>query len=167
VDPRSRPDQHDTVVLNAQGTVAGPSPQIPDGLGDPAGAVPPRAPFPAPTPGWQAVRDWRDAALAQRSTAWSRLPPFIPSPQPPIVVMRNDAAVVGATLGSVSLFLSLLPLIGIVSWLLAPVGVLCSIAGLIVGMSRRVGRIGALWGLLTSGLALLVCLAWTALIFAL
>jgi hypothetical protein len=81
--------------------------------------------------------------------------------------MRNNAAVVGATLGSVSLFLALLPLIGIVAWVLAPIGLLSSAAGLLVGFSRKVGRVGAMWGLLTSGLALLVCLAWTALFLAL
>jgi hypothetical protein len=81
--------------------------------------------------------------------------------------MRNNAAVIGATLGSVSLFLALLPLIGIVSWLLAPIGLVSSGIGLFVGMARKVGRVGAVWGLLTSGLALLVCMAWTALILAL
>jgi hypothetical protein len=81
--------------------------------------------------------------------------------------MRNNAAVIGATLGSVSLFLSLLPLIGIVAWVLAPIGLLSSGIGLLVGASRKVGRVGALWGLLTSGVALLVCMAWLALLLAL
>jgi hypothetical protein len=80
--------------------------------------------------------------------------------------MRNNAAVIGATLGSVSLFLSLLPLIGIVAWVLAPIGLLSSGIGLLVGASRKVGRVGALWGLLTSGVALLVCMAWLALVLA-
>jgi hypothetical protein len=81
--------------------------------------------------------------------------------------MRNNAAVIGATLGSVSMFLSLIPLIGIVAWVLAPLGLLISGIGLLVGASRKVGRVGALWGLLTSGVALLVCMAWTALLLAL
>jgi hypothetical protein len=81
--------------------------------------------------------------------------------------MRNNAAVIGATLGSVSLFLSLLPFIGIVAWVLAPIGLLSSGIGLLVGASRKVGRVGALWGLLTSGVALLVCMAWLALVLAL
>jgi hypothetical protein len=81
--------------------------------------------------------------------------------------MRNNAAVVGATLGSVSLFLALIPLIGVVAWVLAPIGLMSSVVGLIVGASRKVGRVGALWGLLTSGAALLVCLAWAALLLAL
>jgi uncharacterized membrane protein len=101
-------------------------------------------------------------------TAWSYVPPFVPpQPQPTVLVMRNNAAVVGATLGSVSLFLSLLPIIGIVAWLLAPIALLTSTAGLVVGMVRRVGRVGAIWGLLTSGMALVVCVAWLALVLAL
>lgn len=103
-------------------------------------------------------------------TAWSQVPPFLPSAAPvaaPVLVMRNNAAVVGATLGSVSLFLSLIPLLGIVAWVLAPIGLLSSGIGLLVGMSRKVGRVGALWGLLTSAVALLVCIAWMALVLAL
>jgi hypothetical protein len=91
----------------------------------------------------------------------------MPASAPPVLIMRNNAAVIGATLGSVSLFLSLIPLIGIVAWVLAPIGLLSSGVGLLVGVSRKVGRVGALWGLLTSGGALVVCLAWAALVLAL
>ena len=117
--------------------------------------------------GWQQVADWRGAVTTHGATAWSQVPPFIAPATPPVLVMRNNAAVVGATLGSVSLFLALIPLIGIVAWVLAPIGLLCSGAGLVVGLARRVGRIGAVWGMLTSGLALLICGAWTALLLAL
>lgn len=137
--PQNPSDQHDTVVLA----------------------------HPAPPPAaWQPVSQWRDTVTQQAPTAWSQVPPFIPATRP-VLVMRNNAAVVGATLGSVSLFLSLLPLIGIVAWLLAPIGMLTSTIGLFVGMTRKVGRVGALWGMATSGLALAVCLAWTALLLAL
>ncbi len=84
-----------------------------------------------------------------------------------VIVRRNNAAVIGATLGSTSLFLSLLPLIGVVAWLLAPIGLASSIAGLVVGSARRVGRVGALWGLVTSSLALLVCVIWASFLLAL
>jgi hypothetical protein len=104
---------------------------------------------------------------AHPASAWSQVPPFMPPAAPPVVVMSNNAAVIGATLGSVSLFLSLLPLIGIVAWVLAPIGLLSSGIGLLVGASRKAGRVGALWGLLTSGVALLVCMAWLALLLAL
>lgn len=87
-------------------------------------------------------------------------------PRPPILVMRNNAAVVGATLGTVALFMSLLPLIGILAWVIAPIGLISSAVGILVGMARRVGRFGAWWGLLTSGMALLVCTAWVALLLA-
>jgi hypothetical protein len=141
VDPRTPADQHDTVVL-ALPAPPPPPPALPAGL-------------PAPS-GWQQVPN-----------VWSQVPPFLAPAAAPVMVMRNNAAVVGATLGSVSLFLSLLPLIGIVAWVLAPIGLLTSTVGLFVGMTRKVGRVGALWGILSSGLALLVCLAWTALVLAL
>lgn len=156
-DPQGQPrpaDQHDTIVLTQ------PSP------GPPAAPPVPARPVPAHG-GWQPVADWREAVATNGSTAWSQVPPFIAPVTPPVLVMRNNAAVVGATLGSVSLFLALIPLIGIVAWVLAPIGLLCSGAGLVVGLARRVGRIGAVWGVLTSGLALLICIAWTALVLAL
>lgn len=159
VIPDRPSDQHDTIVL---------------GTAEPA-VIPSHAPTPprttaaphAPAAGWQAVSDWRMAVAQQAPTAWSQVPPFIAPTAPPVMVMRNNAAVVGATLGSVSLFLSLIPLIGIVAWILAPIALLTSAAGLVVGMARKVGRVGAVWGMLTGGLALLVCIAWTALVLAL
>lgn len=152
--PQNPSDQHDTVVLGLPAQAPAP--------------VPTSTPAPVPTsaPGWQGVTQWRDSMVQHAPTAWSKVPPFIPS-GPPVLVMRNNAAVVGATLGSVSLFLSLLPLIGIVAWVLAPIGLVTSTAGLFVGMSRKVGRVGALWGMATSGLALAVCFVWTALLLAL
>lgn len=162
-------DQHDTLILTHD-TVALPRP--------PAGAAPAIAPggYGATAPGWQPVGSaepapgWQSAGWSRSpmyaASAWSQVPPFVPASAPPLV-MRNNAAVVGATLGSVSLFLSLIPLIGIVAWVLAPLGLLSSVIGLVVGATRKVGRVGALWGLLTSGAALVVCLAWMALVLAL
>ncbi len=143
--PGQPADQHDTIVL-----------------GDT------RSQQPAPqAAGWQ-HQDWRSAVAQGAPTAWSQVPPFVPpTGQPTVLVMRNNAAVVGATLGSVSLFLSLIPLIGIVAWLLAPIALLTSAAGLIVGIVRKVGRVGAIWGLMTSSMALVVCFIWLALVLAL
>lgn len=120
-----------------------------------------------PAAGWQ-QGDWRASMAQGAPTAWSQMPPFVaPSGPPTVLVMRNNAAVVGATLGSVSLFLSLIPIIGIVAWVLAPIALLTSAGGLMVGVVRKVGRVGAIWGLLTSSMALVVCMAWLALVLAL
>ena len=125
-------DQHDTLILTHD-TVALPRP--------PAGAAPAIAPggYGATAPGWQPVGSgepapgWQSAGWSRSpmyaASAWSQVPPFVPASAPPLV-MRNNAAVVGATLGSVSLFLSLIPLIGIVAWVLAPLGLLSSGIGL-------------------------------------
>jgi hypothetical protein len=164
------PEQHDTLALTHD-TVVLPRPTMPESL--PAA---PAVPWDDGS-GWQrsgAVpqsASWESASWSRNPTygasAWSQVPPFMPASAPPVVIMRNNAAVIGATLGSVSLFLSLIPLIGIVAWVLAPIGLLSSGVGLLVGVSRRVGRVGALWGLLTSGGALVVCMAWAALVLAL
>lgn len=136
--------QHDTLVL-------GPTRGAPGPTADPLPWAPP------PPPGWTAPRTLPDSG-------WN--PVALPG-APPVTLARNNAAVIGATLGSVSLFLSVIPLIGITAWLLAPLGLVSSAVGCVVGMSRRVGRVGALWGLATSGLALAICFAWVALVLAL
>lgn len=143
------PDQHDTLVLPVPGGPSAPSP-------GPAAQA-------APQPGW--ARDLAPAAPSPGvwpgPVTWA-----MPAPAPVVVIRRNDAAVVGATLGSLALFMSLLPLIGILAWVIAPVGMLASGVGLLVGARRHVGRAGAWWGLLTSALALGVCVAWVGLVLA-
>lgn len=135
--------RHDTVVLGQNST------RRPDvGAGEVAQHPDSRSPGWGPPP------------------SWSQVPPFLPGAAA-VPIARNNPAVVGATLGSVSLFLALMPVIGIVSWLLAPMGLVSSAVGLVLGVSRRVGRVGALWGLVTSGLALVVCGLWVALLLAL
>jgi hypothetical protein len=153
-------DQHDTLVLTH------------DTLALPRQPALPRPPAPHGLPGAPAEPVAWDPAGWSRSvmpgaSGWSQVPPFLPATPPPVLVMRNNAAVIGATLGSVSLFVSLIPLIGIIAWVLAPLGVVASTLGLLVGVSRKVGRVGAVWGLLTSGGALVVCMAWAALLLAL
>jgi hypothetical protein len=140
-------DQHDTVVLNHDTVVLNRHAVVP------------------PSASWDQSPWTRSPGYA--AAGWSQVPPFVSPAAAPVIVMHNNAAVIGATLGSVSLFLSLIPIIGIVAWVLAPIGLLTSGIGLTVGMSRRAGRVGAIWGLLTSGAALLVCLAWAALLLAL
>ncbi len=163
-------DQHDTLVLTHD-TVALRRPEAsaahPAAAGTPgaAGSGWQQVGAAQPPPAWQSA-GWVPTR-AQAASAWSQVPPFVPPTAAPVLVMRNNAAVIGATLGSVSLFLSLIPLIGIVAWVLAPLGMISSGIGLLVGMSRRVGRVGALWGLLTSGVALAVCMAWAALLLVL
>lgn len=162
-------DQHDTLVLSHD-TVVLPRPPATEAPLPPAvqardgAGWQPVATAPAPAP-WD-PRAWSPTVVPGAS-AWSQVPSFLPPVAPPVLVMRNNAAVVGATLGSVSLFVSLIPLIGIIAWVLAPIGLLSSGIGLLVGASRRVGRVAAVWGLLASGGALLVCMAWAALILAL
>ncbi len=143
------PDQHDTLVLPLPGGPAAPTP-------GPAAS-------PAASPGW--ARDLAPAAPSPGvwpgPVTWP-----VPAPPPVVVIGRNDAAVVGATLGSLGLFMSLLPVIGILAWVIAPAGLLSSGVGLLVGARRHVGRAGAWWGLTTSALALGICMAWVGLLLA-
>lgn len=150
--PHPPQDQHDTLILVRPGAEAGPS---------------------AAPSGWPAAPSgWPTGPSARVPSGWEAGVPSQPwrvdAPQAPIVVIqRNDAAVVGATLGSLALFMSVLPLIGILAWVIAPIGLVSSALGVAVGSVRRVGRVGAWWGLLTSSLALAICVGWVLLLLAL
>lgn len=100
------------------------------------------------------------------AASWSHVPPFLATPPAP-VIRTNNAAVIGATLGSVALFLSVIPVFGILAWVLAPIGLLSSAIGLVVGFSRHAGRAGAIYGLVSSGISLLICCAWVLLLLGL
>lgn len=88
------------------------------------------------------------------------MPMYPPNPyQPqPVVVMKNGNATASLTLGIIALVLSFAPLVGMVAWVLAPLGLV--FGGLAGG--KPVGQGARLAGLITSGLALLVCLVWAA-----
>lgn len=133
-------DQHDTLALTRPGFA---EPATPNGYTTP--------------PAYNSV--------LPSAAAWGYVPPFATTASAP-VIRSNNAAVVGATLGSVSLFLSVIPLFGLVAWVLAPIGLITSGVGLAVGVSRRAGRAGAVYGLISSGVALLICCAWLLLLLA-
>ena len=77
-----------------------------------------------------------------------------------IVVERNGQATASLVLGIVALVFSFIPLIGMSSWVLAPMGL---IFGLLAG-GRPVGS-GARWaGIITSSIALLICCLWVLMI---
>ena len=173
---------HDTLVLQHD-TVALPRPQA----GAPAAAgapdTHPTTALPWPRPPTLGVRAGlgRSPGHPLRLGAGPRLgarpprPPGVhvrPAYGPlgvearPVIVMRNNAAVVGATLGSVALLMSVVPIIGILAWVIAPIGGVTSMVGLSAGISRRTGRFAATWGLLTSGAALAICMAWLGLLLA-
>jgi hypothetical protein len=68
----------------------------------------------------------------------------------------NGLAVASLVVGIIALLLALIPVVGLISWILAP-------AGLIMGflaINKAGGRGLAIGGLVTSGIALLVCILW-------
>ena len=68
----------------------------------------------------------------------------------------NGLAITSLVLGIVGLLMAFLPVIGMISWILAP-------AGLITGfmaVNKPTGRGLAIGGLVTSGIALVICILW-------
>lgn len=84
-------------------------------------------------------------------TAHQPLTPPAP-PQPP---QRGPGlAIAGLVLGLCALLFSLIPIIGMIAWVLAPLGLIFGIIGL------RAHKAMAITGIATSAVALVVCIAW-------
>lgn len=83
------------------------------------------------------------------------------NPQRPQRVEAGETsglAIASLIIGIFSVLLALIPIIGFISWLLAPLAILLGAFGL-----SRPGRGLAIAGMAAGGLGLLICLAWVAL----
>ncbi|WP_238219202.1 hypothetical protein [Tsukamurella pulmonis] len=76
-----------------------------------------------------------------------------------VAAPTNSAGVAGLVIGFTALLFSFIPVIGLIAWLLAPIGLLLS--G--IGMTRP-PKGAAIAGMILSGFALLICFAWLLLI---
>ena len=68
---------------------------------------------------------------------------------------HNSLGKASFVIGLIALVLSIIPFIGFISWILAPLALLCGAIAM-----RRAPRSLAIAGLITGGLALLVCFMW-------
>lgn len=75
----------------------------------------------------------------------------------------NGLGIAALVTGIIALLLSLIPVIGFISWILAPAAIILGIVGM---RQRDVPRGMAIAGLATGGVALLICIMWAALFTA-
>lgn len=80
-----------------------------------------------------------------------RVPPPLPPRGP------DGIAIAGFAVALVGALLSLVPIIGTFAWLLCPVGLGLSIAGLVRGVRRRTGRVLAALGMVLALVGLGIC----------
>lgn len=73
------------------------------------------------------------------------------APQP-----SNGMAVASLVLGIVSIIAAIIPFVGLISWILAPLGLIFGF----LSMNKPTGRGMAIAGLITSGIGLLICILW-------
>jgi hypothetical protein len=88
-------------------------------------------------------------------------PPVRPDPPQPEPRPSHGLATAGFVIALIGAVLALVPAVGVVSWVLAPLGLVLSIVGL-----QRSGRMGgrglAISGTILGALGLLICLIWMA-----
>lgn len=87
------------------------------------------------------------------------VPPWPPQPQGAAPQQTNSAATAGFVIALVAAVVACIPLLGTISWLLAPVGIVFAIVGLSRATPSRAaaGRGMAIWGIVLGVLALIIC----------
>jgi len=75
-----------------------------------------------------------------------------PYAQPP----SNGMAIASMVLGILSILFGWIPIIGFVSWVLAPLGLIFGF----ISMGKPTGKGFAITGLITSAIGLLICILW-------
>ena len=68
----------------------------------------------------------------------------------------NGLAIASLVVGIVALLLAFIPFVGMLSWILAPAGLIMGL----MSMNKPTGRGLAIGGVVTSGIALLLCILW-------
>jgi hypothetical protein len=81
----------------------------------------------------------------------SDLQPGAGAPQP-----SNGMAIASMVLGIVSIITAIIPFIGMIAWILAPLGLILGF----IALNKPGGRGMAIAGLITSGFGLLICILW-------
>ena len=79
-----------------------------------------------------------------------------------VQVQSNGLAVASLVLGILSILFVWIPFIGLVSWILAPIGLVLGL----VALNKPFGRGLAIAGSICSGIGLLGCIGWIVLIGA-
>ncbi len=75
------------------------------------------------------------------------------TPRPP---QSNGLAVASLVLGILSILFAWIPIIGLIAWILAPLGLVFGL----VALGKPVGKGMAIAGSICSGIGLLICLLW-------
>lgn len=91
---------------------------------------------------------------AGNAPPWPPQPPQAPGPR-----QTNNAATTGFVLALIAAVVACIPLLGTVSWVLAPTGIVFAAIGLYRATPSRaaVGRNMAIWGIVLGALALVIC----------
>jgi hypothetical protein len=76
--------------------------------------------------------------------------------QYPLQPQGNGLGVASLVLGILSIVFGIIPFIGLISWILAPVGLVLGF----VALGKPVGRNMTIAGLVTSGVGLMICILW-------
>lgn len=77
-------------------------------------------------------------------------------PHAPAQPQSSGLAIASMVLGILSVLTAWIPIIGMIAWILAPLGLIFGF----ISVGKPVGRGFAIAGLISSGLGLLICIAW-------
>jgi hypothetical protein len=72
---------------------------------------------------------------------------------------NNGLAVASLVLGILSILLAIIPIVGFIAWIMAPVGLILGI----IGLGKPTGKGMAIAGVVCSAIGLLICIGWVIL----
>ena len=72
----------------------------------------------------------------------------------------NGMATAALVIGVIGLILAFIPIIGMISWILSPLAIIFGAVGLNAVNKTGVGKGGAITGIVTGIIGLLICLLW-------
>lgn len=104
------------------------------------------------------------AAAPQQPVPAPQPQAFVPAqpPTPQLPPQANGLATAGLVVGIIAAVLSFIPFVGTVSWVLAPIGLVLSLVGLVKSGRARSGRGKSIAGLVLGVVALFMCILYTA-----
>ncbi|WP_433801670.1 hypothetical protein [Actinomycetospora sp. CA-084318] len=104
------------------------------------------------------------AVAPQRQVPTPQPQAFVPPqrPAPVLPPQANGLATAGLVVGIIAAVLSFIPVVGTVSWVLAPIGLVLSLVGLLKSGKARSGRGKSIAGIVLGVVALFMCILYTA-----
>lgn len=120
----------------------------------PPGQQDPTVPFGSPQQPFEPQQGYPGGYYPQAPPGYGPIHGYAQQPMQP---QSNGIGTAGGVLGILALVFSIIPIIGLIAWILAPLGLVLGAIG-----TTRSPKGLAVTGVVTSAIALIICFSWAA-----